>query len=212
MSVSVAQYIAEYNDKFVKSPHGILGQCVSVPSEFAVLSGWPELFGPGDGTALEIWNNGVQGYQKIKNVPGPTGNAPTPGNFVFFGAAYGGGAGHTGLVVSANLNEVTLFEQNDPDGSSAHQKVYSYDDVEGWFHWPQPTPNGTAEAIRNTNVRASASTSSALAGSKELLAGQTFQYQNIVNGQIVDENGVTSGLWYESTEGHYVWSGNVKAL
>lgn len=207
--VSVSQFVSEYNGKFVKSPHGILGQCVSVPSEFAILNANPELYGAGDGTALQIWNNGVGGYQKIKNVPA---NQPAPGDFIFFDNTYGNGAGHTGVVVTANLESLVLFEQNDPTGSAAHEETYNYSHVLGWFHWPPAPQAGTAEAIRTTSVRVAPNTTAALAGSKTLTEGETFQFKAIVNGQQVTENGVTTALWYESSLGHYVWSGNCKLV
>lgn len=201
--ISVAQFVSQYNGLFVKSPHGISGQCVSVPSEFAVLNGWGELWGPNDGTAELIWQNGVPGYQKVVNTPT---NMPSPGDFVFF--SYN----HVVLVISATATEIVAFEQNDTLGTPAHTKTYSYTDVQGWFHYPQAAVAGVAEAVNPAYVRAAATTSAALAGSQELQAGQTFDFQAVVNGQLVTENGITSGLWYESTQGHYVWSGNCKTL
>lgn len=196
---------ANPNNPRLKSPHGILGQCVSVPNLFAVENGWAELFGAGDDTALHIWQNGVVGYQKITNIPGPNGNAPVPGDFVFF--SYN----HVALVQAANLNTVFTFEQNDPVGSGAHLKAYSYSNVLGWFHHPANAPvstGGTATVLRPTNVRASASTAAPVTSS--LGAGATFGYTGTVIGQSVTENGITSNLWIHSNLGHFVWAGNCK--
>jgi hypothetical protein len=44
----------------------------------------------------------------------------------------GGGAGHTGVVVSANVNTFDCYQQNDPYNSGMHVKTYNYANVIGW--------------------------------------------------------------------------------
>ena len=76
-----------------------------------------------------------------------------------------------------------------------------------------PTPShGTAEAVREAAVRVAPTTTAALGGSKELAPGSQFVYTSVVTGQSVTENGVTTNQWYLSSQGHYVWAGNVKSL
>lgn len=207
MSISVSEFVTKYSGQPVKSPHGILGQCVSVPSEFAVENGWPELYGPGDGTALEIYNNGISGYNKVGNVVGPNGNYPAPGDFVFFGSQYGGGDGHTGLVTTANLASVTLFEQNDPYGSTAHMKAYSYYDLLGWFHWPTVTPPTVTDTlIKSTvNVRYGPHVTSPVYTT--LKAGASVYTVGTVMGDEGTVNGHTSSTWLVTEGGHYFNAG-----
>lgn len=69
---------------------------------------------------------------------------------------------------------------------------------------------GTAEAVRVCNVRSLPSVSAPLAGSKQLQVGQTFDYSALVQGDYVSQNGVSSDLWFHSTVGNYVWSGNCR--
>jgi len=205
--MDVNTFAAKYAGQKVKSPHGIAGQCVSVSSEFAVLNGWPELFGSGDDTALHIYNNGVAGYQKIANA---VGNFPAPGDLFFFGALYGGGAGHTGVVVSANANTVILAEQNDPYGSGVHEKAYSYNGAMGWFHHPSaapapvPTPPAGAGGVYPVksvvNVRTAPHVTAPVV--TQLHVG-TVQVTGVVTGDSGVVNGHTSNQWGITLNGHY---------
>lgn len=204
MAISVADFIAQNNGKSLKSPHGILGQCVSVPSLYAVDNGWAELFGAGDDTALHIYNNGVTGYTRVVNTP--TG-VPAVGDFVFFSAAYGGGAGHVGVVSRpATVNSVTLFEQNDPYGSSAHEKTYNYSAVLGWFHHPSlapvaaPTGAGTYPIKSTVNVRTAPSVTAPVVA--QLHPG-TVEVLGIVTGTSGTVGTKTSTQWGITQNEHY---------
>lgn len=61
-------------------------------------------------------------------------NFPVPGDIAVLGQPYGetivNGVttylGHCGVVISADVNSMTLLEQNDPDGSTPHQQTYNY--------------------------------------------------------------------------------------
>jgi hypothetical protein len=67
---------------------------------------------------------------------------------------------------------------------------------------------GTAQVVRTANVRSAPNTSAPLAGSMTLAPGATFQYSGKVQGESVSGNSV----WYHSTKGNYVWSGNCKDI
>lgn len=69
---------------------------------------------------------------------------------------------------------------------------------------------GTAEAIREANVRTAPNTSAPLGGSMTLAPGDQFDYSAKVYGEPVNQNGVITNVWYRSTKGNYIWSGNVK--
>ena len=197
---SVSQFEATTTGQLVKSPNGIAGQCVSVPSEFAVQNGWPELFGPGDSTAEAIWNNGVAGYQKIANIAGPSGNYPGPGDFVFF--SYN----HVVLVESATINGFVAYEQNDPLGSSAHRKAYSYYAVQGWFHHEslpvvvQPTAGGEFTVRAFANVRTGPQVTAPIVSS---IHPGVIDVKGFVTGDSGTVAGVTSNQWGITENGHY---------
>lgn len=71
---------------------------------------------------------------------------------------------------------------------------------------------GTAKVTRTANVRVGPSTGAALGGSRQLQPGQTFTFTALVHGQLVVQNGVSSDLWYHSSVGNYVWSGNCQKI
>lgn len=200
MLPQVESFITKYNGKLVKSPHGILGQCVSVPSQFAVENGWPELFGPGDVNANAIWANSVGGYQKIGNTPA---GYPSAGDFVFY--SYD----HVVLVESANANSIFAFEQNDPFGSTAHRKTYNYQNILGWFHHPTaptaPQPSAPAGAgvypVKTVvNVRTAPHVTAPIVA--QLHVG-SVQITGIVTGDSGTVGSHTSSQWGITLNGHY---------
>lgn len=69
---------------------------------------------------------------------------------------------------------------------------------------------GTAEAIRTANVRVAPNTSAALGGSETLMPGAQFAYTAKVHGELVNQNGIKTDIWYHSTKGNYVSAVNVK--
>ncbi len=88
-------------------------------------------------------------FEVIYNTPD---GVPSPGDIFCFDGNYGGGVGHTGVVVTADVNTVTLFQQNDPTNSNPYQKTYTYNHAIGWMHpkvldapapQPQPQPEPT---------------------------------------------------------------------
>ena len=68
-----------------------------------------------------------------------------------------------------------------------------------------PSGGGTARVLRLCNVRTAPRVNAPLGGSKQLNPGDTFQYSAKVYGDSVSGNNV----WYHSTRGNFVWSGNV---
>lgn len=66
--------------------------------------------------------------------------------------------------------------------------------------------------VPSLNVRSAPNTTASLAGSQTLFAGDTFMATNEVQGENVDEDGVTSDLWWVSSLGNYVWSGGTEVI
>jgi len=74
--------------------------------------------------------------------------------------------GHTGVVVTADVHTVTLFQQNDPLQSTPHQASYGYTAVKGWIHVltapQQATPSIAPVDAHGLDLRNSQSLQTAL--------------------------------------------------
>lgn len=138
-----------------------------------------------------------------------------PGDIIRYGANYGGGLGHIGFVDDngqwTDQNGVAVLHV----GTRATPFI-AYESI-----WRPTKPftiktpaavTGMAQAIRPANVRVAPRTDAALGGSQKLLVNQTFHYKQIVDGETVTQNGITTNKWVESDQGHFVWFGNVKLL
>jgi len=151
-----------------------------------------------------------------------TGNAQQGDIVVLFGQN-GNPYGHIGIADRQDGSGIWLLEQNalgNGDGVGRNAigvyRAISPSRVAGILRpksaQPVPSGSGTAKAIRQAYVRTSPSTSAPLGGSQLLQVGDTFTYKGKVAGQLVSQNGVTTNIWYNSTRGNYVWSGNCKDI
>lgn len=124
------KFISDWTGKKVPSRGGITGQCVSLSQQWAQVNGvggTPVFPVPaaklmvGSRPDAFVWvKNTITGVPPVGAIPVWNGNV-------------GGGYGHTGVVVSANVFTMDVFQQNDPVGSGAHVKRYNYKNVEGWL-------------------------------------------------------------------------------
>lgn len=142
-------------------------------------------------------------------------NGPAqPGDIIRYGRNYGGGYGHIGLIDDNGQ----WLDQNGVAVLHVGQRATPFGGIEsiwrpnGAFTLKTPPAGGTAEAIRPAMVRVAPNTGAALGGSQKLLVGQTFHYKNIVDGESVTQNGITTNKWVQSDKGNFVWLGNVKLI
>lgn len=85
-----------------------------------------------------IWGNAVDllreadpaHYTVVTNGPD---NYPPSGAILVWGSSWGGGYGHTAVVVCATSMHVVTFEQNDPEGAPPLVATHTYDGVIGWI-------------------------------------------------------------------------------
>lgn len=105
------------------------GQCVGLVEKWLDVFQLPHIWG----NAKDLLTNADTGvYTTIANT---ATNSPGVGDIFVFGTLYGGGMGHCGIVTQADVNTVTLFEQNDPTGSAPQIKQYPYlPGAVGWVH------------------------------------------------------------------------------
>ena len=138
--MTLQQFMNAWANKKVPSRGGITGQCVSLVQKWAEdngVSGTPVF---PVASAYMMAGKRPDAFTWVANTP--TG-VPSPGDIVVFSNRVGGGHGHTGIVVSANLNTLDVFQQNDPMGSGAYTKRYTYANVLGWLKFKQaPTNQG----------------------------------------------------------------------
>jgi hypothetical protein len=74
-------------------------------------------------------------FTKVLNTPT---NVPKKGDIFFFKTSIlppwrFGLAGHVGIIVWADINNLVLFNQNYPTGSSCQLTKFSYKDAQGWL-------------------------------------------------------------------------------
>lgn len=167
------------------------------------------------GNAIDYWNNPSPALlAHFDKVPGSAANQ---GDIVVFNGLAGNPYGHIGICDSEDGTNVTILEQNGSGtnsgsgtgGNAIRTRAIARSRVAGVLRpksSPAPAPGGagTAKVLREAYVRAAPNTAAALAGSRVLEPGNTFQYSGKVTGQSVGGNNV----WYKSVYGHYVWSGN----
>lgn len=108
------------------------GQCVGLVEQWIDSLSLPHVWG----NAKDLLANAdPNSYDVIYNTPD---GIPSFGDIFVFGSNYGGGVGHTGIVVAASANIVSLFEQNDGiNGGTPQFKTYTYgstNDALGWLH------------------------------------------------------------------------------
>ena len=105
------------------------GQCVGLVERWLDECELPHIYG----NAKDLLTNaGGKPYKVTKNSPT---NFPPAGAIVVWGSTWGGGYGHTAVVLAATKNFIAVFEQNDPTGSYPIVATHNYSGVVGWITW-----------------------------------------------------------------------------
>ena len=103
------------------------GQCVGLVEVWLDANKKPHIWG----NAADLLNNApLKFYKVVRNIPT---NIPPVRSIVCWDTTWGGGAGHTAIVVASNVNLLVVFEQNDPDGSAPVVATHNYGGVQGWL-------------------------------------------------------------------------------
>lgn len=125
---SVTSFIKQVDQKKINTDGADSGQCTAIPHLWEKLNGWPIV----KGNAKDTFTNApTSSYKKVKNA---ADNFPPPGAIMVWGSSWGGGYGHTGVVVSANAHTFKAVEQNNGDHGLAHVVTHAhYNGVLGWF-------------------------------------------------------------------------------
>lgn len=214
---AVDQLVAQRNGEIVNIDGADKGQCTAIPHAFEVMLGLPLVYG----NAIDTYNNApVSLYNKELNTPT---NFPKPGaiwvgepNNPVLGT---GPYGHTGVVVSADVNTFTSLEQNDAGAVAAHLVTRNYEGIKGWFRPkkltdPAPVPQPktvTVTAHPFLWLRTGPGTSFPHATGTDgngnpiqsVPPGAVVQYVEVVQGEPV----IGNSTWLKSVHGNYFWAG-----
>jgi hypothetical protein len=150
MADVVDRFYARTNGQRINSCGGILGQCVAGSQSYTNvelgIGGCPAF---PVAAAKDMFGTRTDAFNWVRNTPD---GIPPRGAIVVFDGRTGMGYGHTGVVVTANLNTLNVYQQNDPLSSGMHVKEYNYNCVIGWGipkggqinppAPPPPTPTG----------------------------------------------------------------------
>ncbi len=103
------------------------GQCVGLVEAWLATLG----LGPIWGNAIDLLTNAdLKLYTAVRNAPD---NYPPAGSIVTWGPSFGGGYGHTAVVIAATNMHIAVFEQNNPTGSPPVVATHPYTGVTGWL-------------------------------------------------------------------------------
>lgn len=169
------------------------------------------------GNAKDLINQPGTKYREIMNSPT---NFPKPGSIVVWGSSWGGGYGHTAVVISANPYTMTVLEQNNPYGTGTHTGSHNYQGVVGWL---EPVASvDPAAPIGNTVVRRitclvptlyvrSQPNTGAPAGqaNRQYFPDGNLHYGNVADivGWQHSQNVNGNDVWLKTAHGTWLWSG-----
>lgn len=128
---TLEQFINENKGKpNVGTTPGNTGECVGLIMKFAMENGCPQFWG----NAKDLYANApIEYFEKIPNSP----NAyPVSGDILIYDYTWGGGFGHTGIIVSSDpkSDSYTIFEQNLPFGATPRIETRNnWSGVIGWI-------------------------------------------------------------------------------
>ncbi len=135
------------------------------------------------------------------------------GDIVVWGAGLGNKYGH--IAISTGEGNTNIFYSHDLNwsGKTVHKVQHNY---KGFLGVLRPNDQNKVSGlfwVRVDKAKACVrnqpnSKTGALAGSKYLYQGNTFQASETVVGENVSGN----NIWYKSWKGNYVWSGGLTRI
>lgn len=130
------------------------GECVGL------ISVWMDTLGIAHewGDAKDLLDNAdTSKFDVIRNIPNDLTQHPNPGDIAVWDSSWGGGFGHTGVVVAADGSWLDVYEQNNPGNPHIVHHI-NYSGVLGWLHpqnqtvTPPQTPALTDDEQRSLQV------------------------------------------------------------
>lgn len=181
-------------------------QCVDEASDYMINVVGGARF---TGNAKDIYGQQSNLLTWVKNTPN---GVPSKGAVFVYGNTWGAGFGHVGIVLSANVDTVTLLEQN----VAAPRVTVGTHRYDGSIGWGIPNKNvnavlaqdGRYKALRVCNVRVAPRLTAALSGSQVLHPEEWFDASGVTTGDTYNGN----NQWVRSLKGNYIWSGNLTKI
>ena len=206
------EFINKYNNKYVDYDGAYGGQCVDLFRMYC-----KEVLEIGQARAVNgaknFWTNYsndpnlYNNFIKIKNT---LSFVPQKGDIAIW---HNGTYGHIAICTgNGDTKSFEIFEQNRPLKSKCHLGRDHYRNFYGVLR-PKDKKNIEEYFLVRVDkakamVRKEANSQSALAGSKELVKGDTFKAVATVKGENVSGN----DIWYKSKVGNFVWSGGLSKI
>lgn len=210
------EFINNFNGKALDYD-GVAGvQCVDLAKFYL-----NRVFGLNPGA----WGNAKDYYENYNNIPALKNNftkiantpsfVPKKGDIVIWGAGLGNTYGHIAIATGeGNTSQFYSYDMN-WEGKACKKVLHNYKGFLGVLRPnDQSKINGTSlfwvrvdkekACVRNQPN----SKTGALAGSRYLKRGTTFQ----ASGTVIGENVSGNNIWYKSWKGNYLWSGGLTKI
>lgn len=141
--MTLQDFINKYKGKKIDWDGQFGAQCVDL-YRFYVKEVWGKSQTPGVGGASQIFDSlKPADFYKERNTPA---GIPKPGDVITWDENYTK-HGHVGVVVSADVKSITVFEQNNPLGGPCQIGTHSYNHIIGWFRPLTQTPMNYVQKI-----------------------------------------------------------------
>lgn len=139
MTITHDAFVKKYMNRYVEfadpsNPY----QCIDLMRKYIVeVLGKPPYSIPSALYAKDVYRNFVSNKDFIK-IPNTATNVPKKGDIFFFKNSLTypwnfGWAGHVGIVESADVFKLVLFNQNYPVGRPCMFRAFTYKDALGWI-------------------------------------------------------------------------------
>lgn len=199
------------------NPDGAHGyQCKDTVDAYAMFifgKPWAETVRPGNGK--DVFDNANPAYfTKVRNNPNDANLLPPRGAIFSIAGNASVPEGHTGIVLAADKNGMTVLQQDGYRQVAAHTARLSYAGLVGWLvpKLANAGALGTFTRIVTADpaiVRTGPGTQFAKAAAfpNGIARGATLAVKGYVSGQDPYPNdGRTDDAWYVTKSGFYVWA------
>lgn len=158
--MTLDQFIIKWTGKGIDFDGAYGDQCMDLMHQYIV-----EVLGQADGrilaapTAKEVWLTTPFGKNLFDAFPNTPTGVPQKGDIALFGTEVGP-SGHVAIVIAADVNTLTTFDQNWNAHAYCEKIVHNYGGASGVLGWlrfkaqPAPTPTVDLQAQLNAAIKA----------------------------------------------------------